>query len=477
MPESSTTPCTRSPRYCRPLLAMLAMLVVALIGTACGGASSDTTSTAAGFDQEAIAKAMQAGDCRTAMREADDALEQGLEGLDAVYAHVAAGSCAVLARDNAAAQKHVDYLLRYTADRSSEVNALGEYMQALLEFRSGDATAARTRLDALLEKPITTDVPQIGSGALILRSFIASQSGNCPSAIADARQSIALNGNRTTTDAVTAKIANALLGGSDDGSSARNEARAHMLIGSCSAYTGKPTVALEEARMSVAIAEQAGEPLLILETTAAQADTAQTAGDCKTALAAAQKTAEAAATIDSVPLKLEQTSTATAASVLCLVDAGQNAKALRLADSAVAEYEASGLQDPTIGTSLIAVQVGALIAAGKVNKGCTTIDQHPEFLTSPIVTTTPDGASFLSIASECLMLGDPTQADYAQARRLANRAVKVLQKAGNQDESLGFALYLRGLANVGMGRVSAARADIVRAAELGDENAKAILNG
>jgi hypothetical protein len=124
----------------------------------------------------------------------------------------------------------------------------------------------------------------------------------------------------------------------------------------------------------------------------------------------------------------------------------------------------------------VAAYVDALFTHEMYGKACAVITDHPDALLQEAYLETPDFASYRLLAAECPILGFDDAVSLEDARTLIGQYMATVERANDQ-ESLGFGYYIRALIEDKLGNADAARRDLERAAELGDESALEILNG
>lgn len=445
---------------------LLALLMAALaLVSACGG--SDTTSGGASGTPDDMTKALIAGDCTTANKIAKQIVADDSASSDALMAHIALFNCAMLSGDTAAAKAQTDALSTFPNDKGI-ASGMGLYLEAVAASQRGDTEAAAQLSRRAIADAEKNDLPLVGALAAIVLAGVANDAGNCPEASKSAQQALALL-NQSGSESLTGQIAQ-LIGGGQSGSSAqdRTEARAHMLLGSCA--TDKAT-ALRESAQAVTIAKDTGEELLLLEVLAGQAETAAYLEDCATGLAAS---GEAAGLGENFPIAMTGSFRVQAYSAR--IACAPLPEAVQTADEALALVTPIRDTAPHLELVILLVYAGVLFDNDKYKLACALIADHPQALTEDKLLELPTFSTYRILAAECPLFTPKNKAKLREGIEIATKAITSL-KTSTDKSTLGLAYYVRGLLYANLEDVAAARSDLQKAAQLGNQNAIDLLNG
>jgi hypothetical protein len=241
-----------------------------------------------------------------------------------------------------------------------------------------------------------------------------------------------------------------------------------MLLGSCA--TDKAT-ALRESAQAVKIAKDTGEELLLLEVLAGQADTAAYFEDCPTGLAASD---EAAGLGENFPVAM--TGRFRVQAYTARIACAPLSEAMQTADEALAL--ATPIRDtaPHLELVILLVYAGVLFENDKYKLACALIADHPQALTEDQLLDSPTFSTYRILAAECPLFTPKNKAKLREGVAIATKAITSL-KTSTDKSALGLAYYVRGLLYANLEDVAAARSDLQKAAQLGNQNAIDLLNG
>ena len=448
----------------RACFVALLMATLALV-SACGGA--DTTSGGSAGTPDEMAKAMIAGNCTTASNIGEQIVADDSASSDALMAHIVLFNCAMLSGDTAAAKAQTDALSAFPNDKGI-ASGMGLYLEAVAASQSGDTEAATLLSRRAIADAEKNDLPIVGAMAAIVLAGVANDAGNCPEVSKSATQALAL-ADQSGSESLTGQIAQ-LIGGGQSGSSAqdRTKARAHMLLGSCA--TEKAT-ALRESAQAVKIAKDTGEELLLLEVLAGQAETAAYFDDCATGLAASD---EAAGLGENFPIAMTGSFRVQAYSAR--IACAPFPEAVQTADEALALVTPLRDTSPHLELVILMVYAGVLFDNDKNELACALIADHPQALTEDQLLDLPAFTTYRILAAECPLFTPKNKAKLRDGVAIATKAITSL-KTTNDESTLGLAYYVRGLLYANLEDVPAARSDLQKAAQLGNQNAIDLLNG
>lgn len=452
----------------RACFVALLMAALALV-SACGGAattSGGSAGSAAGAPDD-MAKAMIAGDCTTAKKIGEQIVADDSESMDALMAHAVLFNCAVFSGDTAAAKTQTA-AIRAFPDDTGVASGLGLYLEAVAASQSGDAkTASLLGLRAIADAE-KHDLPSIGALASVLMAGVFDGMGDCAAASKSARQALTLV-DQSGSESMAGQIAQ-LIGGGQSGTRGRQrtEARAHMLLGSCA--TDK-TTGLRESAEAVKIAKDVGEELLLLEVMARQADTAIMFDDCKTGLAASDETVDLGEGFPTTTTAIFRAQ-AFGARIYCapLPDAVQ------AGDEALAVVTPLRDSSPQLELSILLLYVNMLFSNEEYKQACALIADHPQALTEDQLLDSPTFSIYRILAAECPLFTPKNKAKLRDGVAIATKAITSLKSSADKS-TLGLALYVRGLLYANLGDTAAARSDLQKAAQLGNQDAIDLLNG
>jgi tetratricopeptide (TPR) repeat protein len=411
---------------------------------------------------------MTAGDCTTAKRIGEQIIAGDRESNDALMAHIVLFNCATFSGDTAAAKTQTA-AIRAFPDDTGIASGLGLYLEAVAANQSGDAkTASLLGLRAIADAE-KHDLPIIGALASVLMAGVFDDMGDCAAASKSARQALTLV-NQPGSESLTGEIAQLIGGGGQSGTKSRQrtEARAHMLLGSCA--TDK-TTGLRESAEAVKIAKDAGEELLLLEVMAQQADTAVMFDDCKTGLAASDETVDLGQGFPTTTTAIFRTQ-ALGAQIYCapLPDA------VRAGDEALALVTPLRDSSPQLELSILLLYASVLFSNEEYKQACELIAAHPQALTEDQLLDTAAFNTYRILAAECPLFTPKNKAKLKDGIKIATKAVTSLKNSSDKS-TLGLALYVRGLLYANAGDTTAARSDLQKAAQLGNQDAIDLLNG
>ena len=448
----------------RACVVALLIATLALI-SACGG--TDTTSGGSAGTPDDMAKAVTAGDCTTAKRIGEQIIAADRESFDALMAHTVLFNCAMFSGDTAAAKTQTA-AIRAFPDDTGIASGMGLYLEAVAASQSGDAEAATLLGQRAIADAEKNDLPIVGALAAIVLAGVANDAGNCPDASKSAQQALALL-NQSGSESLTGQIAQ-LIGGGQSGSSARDrtEARAHMLLGSCA--TDKAT-ALRESAQAVKIAKGTGEELLLLEVLAGRAETAAYFDDCATGLAAS---GEAAGLGENFPVATTGSFRVQAYSAR--IACAPLPETAQIADEALAFVTPLRDTAPHLELVILMVYAGVLFQNDKYTLACALIADHPQALTEDQLLDLPSFNTYRILAAECPLFTPKNKGKQRDGIAIATKAIDSL-KTSTDKPTLGLAYYVRGLLYANLEDMAAARSDLQKAAQLGNQDAIDLLNG